>query len=766
MSKARGRVEEVDLLQIAGLDSRVWQKDGSSTDNSGIVFSLKGQVAKVAGIQPLVEWAMSDQLGLDLESSPFWDSMTGKLFPLMSIGSFNRAGAIEILLEYGGILSVLSGDTVRVLATGRQAATRPSEGTQFLQVGGAVLIMNGVDQNMKWDGRHLTPLGIQFPPPAPICDNWPDGHMGSKIPFSIQTIHAYAGSGINKTAQDLTNKYRYKLTYLNNQGTESGGSSPSNALSDRAIPGPTGNDTTFWVMVSNLQSGTGRPDIVSRRLYREGPDAQAYYLLAELQGVGSFNYIDDSSITYPLDTSSAFQLPPDGYNSPPPLSKMAMFLRGITFYAGDPEAPRTLYYSVGNGLKETVPRPGNSAQITTEDGSDYITAMTVASDYGLVFTERSIHMVSLDKDGDPVITPVSQNVGSVGTRAVTNFEGKVYFFSHDGVFMFDGTTPRPLSNELNQQVKDLPTVFLSDIVGFPDPDGRRVCFSVCSGYGAENNEIWAIHVDTGAVSKIKASVFDAMRYKGETLVSFARDHVGLILTGESDPPEHCAEEERFPEHGEFRLTDLGMWGCLNNIAETDQIISFFDTRWLIGKNPESDKTFYRVDVFYSQTGSYDLDLQWYTDWENDPVGQTTVHMQDTTATSWGEDVGGEGDQGTPLIQKRTWNDTNYANNFAPNYPGKWDSERVRSVRVDLGTSLISRSPSLEDQSEGLTAKSIKFRFGTEEERLVSHSLAGDSAFFLPKVQATNENWKIVGLVLFYSDHGVRAEGTDFLEDPE
>lgn len=781
MTKAKGRVEEVDLLQIAGLDGRVWQKDGSSTDNSGIVFTLRGEVAKIKGIQPLLEWAQyrkdkresaDDDPAEEINGtiSPFWNDTTGKLYPAMSIGAFNLNGAVEILVEFGGMVGVVRGNNIDVLLSGRRVATRPSEGTQFLQVGGAVLILNGVDRNMKWDGHVMSPLGILSVPGVPETPGWSSGNDVNGISWTIGAANTAPGTAIIKTNNDVSNEYKYRLTWVNNQGTESEACAPSVAVSDSNVTGAAVPGTAFWVRVTGLAQDPPQPDIIGRRLYRAGSAGINYYLLADLPGSKTDLYTDGTSITY----ISPVELSPAGYNLPPPVSKFAMFLRGVTFYAGSPSAPNILYYSRGDGLKEAVPQPRNAIQITTEDGSDYITAMCVASDYGLVFTRRSIHMVTMDKNNDPIVTPVSQTIGASGNRAVVNFEGRVYFFAESGVFMFDGSAPRPLSSELSTLVEDLPAAYLKDIVAFSEPKERRICFSVrvstpdrneASGvdeYGiplpitpgdgsghrrarrtGENNEVWSVHVDTGAVSKTGVSVFDAMQYKGETLVTFSRDQYGPIL----NPPPATAPHDTW-----FRLTDIGMWGCLNNVAESDPIKSFFETRWLTGKNPESDKTFYRVDIFYTQTGDYELDLAWFTDWDHDPVGVASMPMMDSSAVTWGgsvEDIRDPGD-----VKVRRWGDIGYGGTFEPVTGTTWDEERTRSVRVDLGSGMVKTSQPFPaeqygDHGEGLTAKSIKLQFGCPE-----------MTALYPRSGRLWEKWKIVGFILFYSDHGIRSDGTD------
>ena len=769
MSKARGKVEEVDLLQITGLDGRVWQKDGSSTDNIGVVFSLRGEVVRIPGIQPLVEWSAFDRDDTGtpgtLPASPFYDELTGTLLPLMSIGSFNINGAVEIMLEYGGKVAVVRGNQVKVLAEGRRVARRPSEGTEFVQVGGAVLILNGVDQNLKWDGHVVSPLGILSSPGAPDIPGWTDARQAGSPLFSTDTTNTYPGTGIQKTQNDLDNNYTYKLTWTNSEGIESEPSPASLTISDSAItPSVSIPDRTFWVYVSGLSQQPPQPDIVGRRLWRAGSQGQLYYLIADLPGTLSDVYLDGTSVTY----SSHIQLDAAGSNLPPPRAKFAIFMRGVTFYAGNPAAPRTLYHSRPDGRKGAVPQPGNTGQITTEDGSDVITALAVAADYGLVFTKRSIHMITLDKTSTPVITPISQTVGAVGNRAVASFEGSIYFFSHSGVFSFDGSSPRPLSSELNSMVEDLPEEFLKDTVAFVDSTKRRVCFSVCTGVkrgqleGNENNEIWILHIDTGAISKAPFSVYDAMQYKGEVLVSFGRNMFGPI-----EDEDAGAGNLTVINDAPFRLTDLGMWGCLNSLAELEGYESFFETKWLTGKNPESDKTFHRVDLFYSQTGDYNIDLKWFVDWEDELVGTAPVSMHDGSATTWNSVISSSSPYHAGEIQPRKWDDSYPVVGgvqFVPTYAGKWDEKRVRSVRIDLGAASLQETA----QSEGLTAKSIKLRVELNEPEDVVTVSSGDNGDVIYTLTGPDmrmiAQWKIIGIVLFYSDHGVRAEGTDVLDE--
>ena len=63
MSRAKGITQSFEAAQVAGIDKRVWQDKGTSTDNRGVQFTLKGEVATTPGIRPLVWWKNTKETG-------------------------------------------------------------------------------------------------------------------------------------------------------------------------------------------------------------------------------------------------------------------------------------------------------------------------------------------------------------------------------------------------------------------------------------------------------------------------------------------------------------------------------------------------------------------------------------------------------------------------------------------------------------------------------------------------------------------------------
>ena len=160
MGCAKGKTVEFRPEQVEGLDSRVWQKEGTSTEMIG-VFTQAAEVIKAPGIQPLVEtWgSMSDP-----DTGPFTNPFDVRP---VSIGTLYIDGANEIVFQVGKKIRVLTGNTSKLVLNGVNQGSSPSNSMRFLQAGNTLLMLNGLDPNRKWDGIKVTPVGIANVPSPP-----------------------------------------------------------------------------------------------------------------------------------------------------------------------------------------------------------------------------------------------------------------------------------------------------------------------------------------------------------------------------------------------------------------------------------------------------------------------------------------------------------------------------------------------------------------------------------------------------------------------
>jgi hypothetical protein len=715
MSKARGVVQTFEAAQVAGIDTRVWQDKGSSTDNRGVYFTLSGEVTSAGGIKPLVyKWLP----GVGKVTTPFSSAAP------TALGVYSRDGVTDLLVEYDGKIGIVQNNTIVDLVDDRHIPADLSESTRFIQVANVLLILNGKDPNLKWDGEKITPLGVVAAPNAPtiVESEAGDGDIGVRQ----IALRFWGGYSITKTDNDYS--YTYKVSWVNEFGQESELSEKSNSVSDENVLSGSHGQYRYLILLTGLEGAPPQDDIIGRNVYRS-VDQITYFLLRYLPGTDGETMIDTIDPAAPLQEEA----PAASANLPPPISSWAFFYRGRTYYGGNPESPTVLFYSAKSGGKEAV-KP-TDAIIVGNNISEPITGFALAGDFALLFKDRSTYMLTQDKAGEPILTPLSTSVGAISDKAAVGFEGKVFFIAYSGLYGFDGSKIMPISEDVAEVIKRVPRATLRNSFGWVDPECRRVYFSIATGPADHNNEVWALHVDNGALSKIGAAISSAAYYKGQTVVGY---------------------NSSTANDGTF---DLGVWGAgtkiyyrptpVSGILSSD-IDRNFETRWIFGKNPQADKTFYRVDVFYVQTGGYQVGdaslgtesfdnriyVEWYTDWNRNVVGGTTLTPADPDALLWDE----ANDDGSGTL---TWDQ---AYSYDSGLRKLWDEKRVRCQRVNIAVServnpaspVSLITPTTDPSGENLTAKSLKLSFST-----------GGSA-----------GWRIVGFLLHVEDHGVRAEGTD------
>lgn len=644
MSKARGHVEAVELKHLGGLNTEVFQPNGSATDIIGAVFALDGSVRKANGVSELV----------DLNST-CGDNR------IHSIGRFTHGGITDILVAYGTKVGVLQGAVsgggldIIDLITGLEEPPRPRDAVRFVQVADVVLIMNGRDANQKWDGRLVSDIGIHGTPAPPVATLYAEAAADS----GLYPVHS-----IEKVADEV--RYRYKVTWENDKGQESEASAGSDEITD--------DDVTVgvrYVIAIQLDTNAPADDTTGRIIYRSTDGGLTYDFLKRIRGVQSSTYWDG----LPPGSEAADTLPVAGTNSAPGVAQWAFLFRGRTYYFL-PANPGYLHYSRPDGQKEAVSTT-NLLDVNSSDGES-VTGYALDEDYALIFKPRSIFMLTHDKTETPVLTPIARSVGAVSDRAVTAFEGSVYFLGRDGLYVFRQGRAQPVSKELNGLMRMLPPTHLPDAVMWMEPTTRRVMLSLYAGPGAAHNEVWGIHIDTGGVTRmVGAEITGAVPYGSDTMVAYHETN-----------------------------TKLGLWDGSNSLG-SGSFTGRFETRWLHLGNPNADKRFHRLDVYYLQTGTHNLVVDWSVDWDaRAQVGTANVKMSDPGAASY--DTG------------EVWaTDT-------------WDSNRLRSARVDL-------APTAEGNEGGTVGKAI----------LIGWQTAG-----------ANEPWIVVGFKLWYSELGDRAGGLD------
>lgn len=760
MARSRGKVKSFQPSNVKGIDTRIWQSKGTATDMDGVVFSLRGEVVKIGGMSRLVSWKVGES---GTRRSPFakqtWTTSSGsatgsivlKESRILTLGTFNSVGSTELLVAYytpspgtpafgtsPGIVTigVLEHNEIRSIYSYSVAYgdPQPRYYPRFVDVGPFVIILVEGMQPVKWDGRITSPVGIREAP-SPITavvvlgtgDN--GGYQDISTELEGDVVPTLNGDFWNEHSFNQIDggvrKIAYYQTYINQYGQESNLSPISNELILNELLGvgltmgieagmisqeaaQAANEAGFVVnnqhitgvdydnqlktrrLVSFLALGEApkQVDIAYRSLYRSEGSSPPTALPRRL-GPGAKSHFDVRKIG-----ESAIQgAPAPGENNPPPNARWAFPFRGRVYYMG---GPSLLSYSKLN-FPEAV-SVSNFLEVNTADG-DELTGWGVAQDYAIIFKRRSAYLLTHDKAEEPVITPLQSTFGAVSDRAVVSFDNNTYFLSDVGFHVFNGGEFKRLSSALDDAVRLLPKHTRDGATVFADRQNNRVYISVNANPGTENNQIWVIHTDSGAFTVVKdRKVSAAAMLKDEVVVGSVNN---------------------------WGEPDLLVWDT-GHTRDGRDFVGSFSTEWMELSNPHSDKRFYKLLLYFVQTGNTELTVDWYTDWDDRVVaGSSTVVLKDTDAVYWGNTTWGK---------------------------GTWDERRLVSKFVDL------KETSSAGTAQDIAAKSIRFTFRTGS--LSNNTVAGGlSKSAPPFLEAPARPFRLVGWQLIGDDYGERAEGT-------
>ena len=595
---------------LGGIDGAVFQRDSTATDIVGALFGSRGVLQKAGGIQELIQWS----------SDPLSSSTVFRL------ALFTHHNSVDIVMAHGGKIQVIQGKTVKTIATGRHDPASPREADRMVQIDDVLIITNGRDPNIKWDGHNATsPLGITSRPAPPQTFIYDDESTTSGMwsPLAI--------------TQGNNHEFSHAITWVNDKGQESNASPASFTVSESDHVGA---NRRYGLAVYHADEPPS-DDIVERNVYRS-TDGITFKFVGNYRGVKSRTFFE----SLVPGTEGTTVMPGSGTNTAPPVSVWCFPFRGRVYYLPADERS-TLVYS-NAGAKEAASTV-NRIDVSGRDGEDLV-AWAVPSDYALVFKRNSIHRITHDKYGLPIIRPESASVGAVSDGAVATFEGRTYFLHRTGMYIHDGGRVVPLATQLSEAVADLPGAYLEDAFMWVDVAARNVMLSINAGPGASNNQVWSVDVDTTQVTRLP--------FKITAAIPLAEDVVVGFLDGSSN-------------------SKLGLWGSGDDVAG----VAFegqYTGRWLHMGRPQADKIFHRLDVWFVQTGSHNLTVDVALDWDDRSSNSGTLPLYDT-----GDEDG--------VGKAPAWSDGNWG------AARSWDGPRLRSVRFNL---------------EDRIGKAIRFKLGT------------------------------------------------------
>ena len=340
--------------------------------------------------------------------------------------------------------------------------------TDFEPFGRYLIIVNGHDKPLKWDGEkgnnQIPALGWESVP-GPVSPWTPDidplngalGGLGkgqvqfygiaAAQPFSSATNLNSQNSGVpigfqntyglgSKTV-NAKNNYRWRVSFVSETGSES----PLSASSELAKWQTSGAGTQLRqaVLLENLP--TGPRGTVARRIYRtknlgSGVSSDAtsnYYFVAEVKNNVETSYSDSTPDQFlvtlaPSETESVL--------FPCPGARFAATFKNCLFLDGGQSDPTRVYFS--NPLNPDSFSASDYFDVGVRDGGD-ITGLFAYYNSLIVFRESSVELVRGDPSTGFNVVPFIQGIGCRAINSVTSVPGVgVMFLGNDGVYRIFG----------------------------------------------------------------------------------------------------------------------------------------------------------------------------------------------------------------------------------------------------------------------------------------------------------------------------------------
>lgn len=141
------------------------------------------------------------------------------------------------------------------------------------------------------------------------------------------------------------------------------------------------------------------------------------------------------------------------WDSAVPTGKYITSHKNMIFWAGDTTSPSELFFSE---IAPPTGSPGDygSVNIQTDDG-DRIMNIIKQQDNLVVFKSDSIHIIYGSSKYNFSKREVQPTIGTISSKSVVNFQNILIFLYRDGVYTFDGTNTRIISEKIKPTIKKI-----------------------------------------------------------------------------------------------------------------------------------------------------------------------------------------------------------------------------------------------------------------------------------------------------------------------
>lgn len=537
-----------------------------------------------------------------------------------------------------------------ILQPDRQKPAPNQSATTYIPFGRQIVLLNGYDMPARWDGRlkgtgvELQPLGWhrQPNPPRP----WPVDTVGSEGSFeqSLMIISNLPGdevrnAGLGNSTADAINAYKWKVSWLNETGSESPLSEASEEIvwtTSSGVASPPfenyHNEKRHAVYTENL--AVGPEGTVARKLYRtknlgdveSRTVSEVYYHVATVK-----NNTDTSYVDYTPDSKLGDIAPNDADSILMPAlgARFGAAFRNTLFIDGGYSDSSRIYYS-------DVAHPDTFAALNyfdvgNREGGE-ITGLHAFYNQLLVFRESAIDMVR-GNPGEYQLSPFEQGIGTSAMDTVTTVPGLgVFFLSRDGVYIVTGGLDggavmgvKKMTAPILKTIKRMnPDVLSRATASYSSKWREWHCYFAVDGSDFPNFGI-VYHVD-----KDEWSV-----RKGFPVGVLTSDHGGNLIFGhnEGDTSNPLVQDDQY-EAGLFAITRKPSGGHVVtavgqeiHAVDANAMLSRYKSAWNDFGYPDQKKYVKYVYLYVLTKGDPSLSLSYFRDYESAGTAATSVKMQ-------------------------------------------------------------------------------------------------------------------------------------------
>lgn len=340
------------------------------------------------------------------------------------------------------------------LLDNRKVPTDNEPHTSYEPFGRYLIITNGFDGPVKFRGQqsggnpadYVYDLGWRTSPGTPTVRT-PGPNSSSTTPYTfLEATDNYVSNssftqyfedptyrGLGTATNEADNRYSYKVTFVNENGSESPLSNASNDAKWESATLTRGSTSGVPLPGLIVQIPTGPNGTKARRIYRTTNNTSDYFFCKQINNNSDTIYTDFISDS---QLGAAAPLPQDSIVFPSPSARFSAGFKNCLFVDGGEMDPTRLYYS--NPLQPDTFKEESYFEVGTREGGD-ITALAPYYNSLLVFRENAIDLIRGDSLNGFELVPFIQGVGTLSPHTIVPIPNLgLSFLSQDGIYVLKG----------------------------------------------------------------------------------------------------------------------------------------------------------------------------------------------------------------------------------------------------------------------------------------------------------------------------------------